>query len=147
MSKQIFYGKNVNNTPVISHANLLKDVMRSFGDQYFQLTIERRVKKRSNSQSNYYWGCCIPAVIDGLVENGYPRNELSTEIVHLMLREKFLRSNLVSDQGEVISRIKSTTELSTVQFMEFIADIQQWSAEILNIFIPDPNTQSEISFK
>lgn len=148
MTKTIFYGKNVNNQPVISQKTVLKALMQSFGDQPFQLTIEKRSKKRSNLQNDYYWGCCIPAVIDGLIDNGYPKSELNSEVVHLMLREKFLRCELVSEQtGEVISRIKSTTELSTIDFIVFIEDIQRWASEILNIYIADPNSQAEMPLK
>ena len=146
--KKIFYGRNINNKPTIANSGDLNQLLRDFGDDQFQLTVEKRFKKRSNQQSNYYWGCCIPAVIDGLIDNGYPKSELNSEVVHLMLREKFLRTELVSEQtGEVISRIKSTTELSTVDFLIFIEDIQRWSSEILNIYIADPNSQAEMSLK
>ena len=144
--KQTFFARNKDGKPVIAQNHALKELMLSFGDVPYQLTVERKIKKRSNLQSAYYWGCCIPAVMDGLIDNGYPKSELNTEVIHLMLREKFLRAELVSEHGEVISRIKSTTELSTVDFMMFIEDIQRWSAEVLNIYIPDPNTQSELAF-
>lgn len=147
MSKQIYFAKNVNGQPQIAQSHALKEFMLSYGDVPYQIIVEKRVKKRSNQQSAYYFGCCIPAVIDGLIENGYPKSELNTEVVHLMLREKFLRCELISEHtGEVISRIKSTTELSTVQFMDFIADIQRWSSEVLNIYIPDPNEQAVLNF-
>jgi len=47
----------------------------------------------------------------------------------------------LGDEGEFITRIKSTTELSTSEFMDFIADIQRWSAELFGVVIPDPGQQ------
>jgi hypothetical protein len=41
--------------------------------------------------------------------------------------------------AEYIERIKSTTELSTIEFMEYILDIQKFAIEYFNTEIPDPN--------
>jgi len=46
--------------------------------------------------------------------------------------------------GEVITSIRATSSLTTSEMMDFIADIQQWSAETLELYIPDPNEQIEL---
>jgi hypothetical protein len=49
------------------------------------------------------------------------------------------------NSGEVIgTRIKSTTELSTLEMNEFIENMIRWSAEQFNITIPYPNENLQL---
>lgn len=86
----------------------------------------------------------MPIVFDGLIDAGYERKELSFEVVHEFLRSKFLKKNICNDSGEFIEIIKHTSELSTVEMMEYIADIQKWGSEVLGVYIPDPNEQTTL---
>ncbi len=146
MKKEIFYGSNKEGKPVIPRSKALKEAMLAFGDSPWQLVLEKRVKTRSNQQNKYYWSCCINSVLDGLVDVGYPRSDLNSEVVHLMLKDKFLRSELVSDQGEVLLIIRDTKDLSTTEFSVYIDDIIRWSSEFLRISIPLPAEQSMMNF-
>jgi hypothetical protein len=63
----------------------------------------------------------------------------------LLLRTKFLSAPLLlNDSGEFIEHIKSTTELSTIDFSNYISDICSWVYEMFNVNIPEPNTQIEL---
>lgn len=108
------------------------------------ITMKKYRKSRSNKQNAFYHGCLIPYVIDGLVAMGTNKNLLSAENVHEMLKAKFLGEDIPNEHGEFIRINWSTTDLSTTEFMEYIADIQQWAAEFLGIYIPSPNEQSEM---
>ncbi len=146
MKKEIFYGRNIDGVPTIPRSKALKEAMAAFGDTPWQITLDRKIKKRSLSQNAYYRGAVIPSVIDALVDNGYPRSELSNEVVHELLKGKFLQKEVVSDQGEILKVTKSTTELSTVEFLTYIDDIVRWCASVLSYVIPEPNSQSTLNF-
>jgi len=103
------------------------------------LTIERRIRKRSNPQNAYYWSCVIPIVKEAFRNLGH---DLTKEQTHEFLKNRFLKEEMVSPDGELIGdRIKSTTELQTFEFNEYTEKIQQFGAEVLGIYIPDPNEQ------
>lgn len=108
------------------------------------ITLRKYRKTRSNKQNAYYHGCVIPYVIDGIAAMGTSRSLLSAENVHEMLKGKFLGEDIANEDGEFIRINRSTTDLTTTEFMEYLADIQQWSAEFLKIYIPSPNEQSEM---
>ena len=56
-----------------------------------------------------------------------------------MLRKEFLQRELIGPGGEVIGTYsESTAKLSTLEFMNYIADIQQWASEKYGVVIPDP---------
>lgn len=100
--------------------------------------------KRSLNQNAYYHGVVVPMVLDGLNDIGY--NEVKdVNQVHEMLKYLFLKRSLPNiNDGEAIQWIGSTADLTTTDFMAYIADIQQWATEYLNIYIPDPNEQIKL---
>ena len=86
-------------------------------------------KKRSIEQNSYYWAGCVSILSK---EFGYEPEE-----IHMMLREKFLRIHDEKHPDFVIA--KSTTKLTTIEFVDYIEKIQRWAAIEHQIFIPDPN--------
>ena len=76
----------------------------------------------TNKLNKYYWGVLIPVVKEGLKDVGY--NGLNNQDVHEFLVKRF----------EV-----DYSELSNIEFIEYKENIQQWAAEFLNIYMPDPN--------
>ena len=123
------------------------DIKTFFPGKKVRITVKQYRKSRSNKQSNYYWGCVINAVIDGMVDAGYPRYELSPELIHEMLKAKFLKHEIASEStGDTLDIIKSTADLDILEFAEYIDAIIHWSFTFLNITIPLPNTQSEFNY-
>jgi hypothetical protein len=59
---------------------------------------------------------------------------------------RFIKIEICNGDGEVIGeRVKSSTELTNTGFLEYLEQIKQFSAEILGVYIPDPNEQNKIS--
>lgn len=90
------------------------------------VSVNPHKKHRSNPQNAYYWGIVID-IISGAT--GFTPKES-----HDAMRVKFL-----TDMQGDLPRVKSTTELSTVEFMDYVAQIQQFGAEYLEVYIPDPD--------
>ena len=102
------------------------------------ITIGAAKKNRSSPQNRYWWGVVVKHVRTRFKELGHTLDE---DEVHEYLKSrcKVTAGKVVDEEtGLVIDYVKSTTKLSTSEFMELVADTQQWSAEILNISIPDP---------
>lgn len=111
-------------------------------DGRYYVTIKKK-NNRSNQQNKYWWGGVLPLVKKGLVDAGY--NEVKTnEDAHEVLKALFLKKHISNADGLALEISGSTTELSTIEFNELIANVQQWAAEFLNIVIPSPNEQVEI---
>lgn len=124
----------------------MRQDMDELGPGRYIFTCKKYRKSRSNKQNAYYWACVIPYVMDGLVEMGLEKSLLSSENVHEMLKARFLKEDFGNADGEFVTLTKSTTDLSTTEFMDYIADVQKWAAEFLNIQIPDPGDQAEINY-
>ena len=89
--------------------------------------IVRPLKKhRSGEQNRYYWGVVIDIIAGA---TGY-----SPEEAHDAMRVKFL-----ADMTGDLPRVRSTTDLTTSEFMDYIAQIQQFGSEYLEVYIPEPN--------
>lgn len=135
----------VENGKLIRNRKQLNDVVASFEGKEISITVEKAKKKRSNPQNAFYHGCVIPIMKDALKSTGYT---MTNEAVHDLLKLRFLKETILinEDTGEYIDRIKSTTELSTTQFMEFIMEIQQFAVEYFSVTIPDPNSETTLNF-
>jgi len=107
----------------------------------YKLTIEKVYNRRSNPQNAYLWGVVYPLVKDGLIDAGFDefKQDFDCEMTHELCKFRFLKKDIVNEDGEVIETLGSTAKLTTVQFMEYLGNIQKWSSEYLQIFIPDPD--------
>jgi len=99
-------------------------------DTVVEVTIQKPRKHRSKEQNAYYWKVIIPLLSQ---KTGFTHQE-----AHDAMRAKFL-TDMIDGSKTSLPRIKSTTELSTVEFMDYSAQIQQFAAEFLDLYIPDPN--------
>lgn len=133
----------IKNGKATRNLNLLRDAFASFEGKNVNVTIEPVKKKRSNEQNRYLWGVCYPIIRNSLKELG---NNFSDNDVHDLLKMKFLKETVLANEetGECIERVKSTTELSTVDFMTYVMEIQKFSEEWFGVVIPEPDTQLTI---
>lgn len=122
------------------------DTLKHYSGKTIRIKIAKWTKPRSLPQNRYYFGVLIAQVIDALVDNGIDRNELNTDLVHDMLKMKFLRKELVSEHGEVIEYVQSTSKLTTEEFSIYIDDIVRWCAETLSYVVYLPNEQAMMDF-
>lgn len=133
---------------IINSREFKKQMQEHFLGKSVIGTFRKPRKIRSTLQNSYYWSCVVPEVIEGLIAAGFESSEINKDVVHDMLRHKFLTKDLPSPEftGEFITITKSTTELTTGEFMDYIAEIQRWSADFLHHVIADPGQQKEIDY-
>lgn len=114
----------------ITDFELLLDFINKHPGKYFELTVQR---KRSVKQNRVYW-----MYVNELSKHtGFTSNEM-----HEVLKFKFLKAEKYDvETGEVFEYIRSTTDLSTKEFTDFIEQIRVWSIDNLNVHLPLPNEQ------
>lgn len=136
---------NVENGILKRNRNLLIDAIKSFEGKQVIVTIEKAKKKRSNPQNSFWHGVVIPIMQQALKDAGHL---MTNEQTHELLKLRFLKETiLVNESGEYIERVKSTTELTTTQFMELISEVQRFAVEYFNVIVPDPNENITLNFE
>lgn len=130
----------------IHQKSLFNETLSHYAGKSIRIKIAKWTKPRSLPQNRYYFGVLIPQVIDALVENGIDRYDLNTEVVHDMLKLKFLKKDLISEHGEVIEIVQNTSKLTTEEFSLYIDQIVRWCAETLSYVVYLPNEQSMLNF-
>lgn len=95
--------------------------------------------RRTSPQNRYYFGLVIPIIQQGIKDLGH---DLTKDETHEFLKSKFNLIEVVNkNTGEYELIPQSTTRLNKEDFSAYIEKIQRWSAEFLQIVIPDPGTQ------
>jgi hypothetical protein len=121
----------------IQDINQIKQIFEQYKGKKIDVTIEKHKRKRSNPQNAYLHGVVIPMVTQGINEHGNTITQLQTKD---LLKSMFLSIDTpISDDGEYVTITQNTSGLDTTAFNEFIEKVQQWSAEMLGIIIPEPN--------
>lgn len=92
-------------------------------------------KQRSMPQNSYYWGVVIEIISE---HTGYPKHE-----VHEILKNKFLSKIVWLDKKagkkEMVLVSRSTSDLTTKQFENFLSEVRTWASAELGCYIPEPN--------
>ena len=96
-----------------------------------EMIVRRAKRSRSNPQNRYYWGCVLPLISEEI-------GILIYEEVHEMLKGIFLKRG-VDYKGKRFEVIRSTADLSTMEFEEYLEKIRKWALIELNLLIPLPN--------
>jgi len=127
--------------------NLVLNAIQYFNNKDVVISFHKPKKTRSNNQNAFYWGIVIPLVQNGLLEaTGKLRS--ADNIHYKILLPLFAPVNEIvnKETGEVVEEKLTSSDLTTTQFMEFILEVQKWSAEFLNVDIPNPNEENLLNF-
>lgn len=92
-------------------------------------------KERSNPQNKYYWSVCIGIISE---HTGFTPEE-----THEILKYKFLKDGklIKHRNGNIYTEFftKSTAQLDTKEFEEYLSQIRIWASSDLGAYIPSPN--------
>ena len=109
------------------------------------LTAEPFRGKRSNDANGYYWKVVIGVIREGMKDAGFDPSECRPDAVHAMLKYRFLKVDKpIGSDGEFVTLVRSTTELNTEEFGQYLEHCVQFAAEYLNTIIPPPGEQVEM---
>lgn len=123
-----FTGRVNQGSLILKESAKWKEIIKKLEGKEVQLGIEKKKRKRSISQNNYYW------LIVTLISESTTH---TMEEIHEACRRKFLARKEITIQGETLLIPRSTTELSTVEFSEYIERVRCFAAE-LGVVTPDP---------
>lgn len=101
-----------------------KDSVEKIRKHAFENGSPAKKMTRSQKQNAYYWGVVLK--IMG-AEIGYLDSE-----IHQLMGKEFL--SYEKSPGELF--IRSTTELNTKEFEDYLTNVRRFAATELNIFVP-----------
>lgn len=122
----IFFAKVKNNKVIFNDVQQFNDSLISLEGKDVEVIVRTWKKERSNDQNRYYWGVIIKLLSNHF---GYTPEEM-----HNALKMLFLK-----DESRKIPTLRNTSDLTTVEFENYLAEIKQWAAAFQTIYIPDPN--------
>ena len=102
------------------------DYLKSLGEKSVEIIVRKIIRIRSNNQNRYYWGVVVPLLVNA---TGY-----TTEEMHEALKMLFLK-----DLTRKIPTLRSTADLTTTEFEDYLGKVRMWAAQELSCVIPEPN--------
>lgn len=119
---------------ILQKPDIFRSYLSHFKKGIVEVIVRTISKDRSDRQNRYYWGAVLPIISS---DTGFTKEEL-----HQIFRNKFLRYGKTY-KGRNYNFSRSTTDLTTIEFEEYLDKIRIFSAAELGIVVPLPN---EISF-
>lgn len=128
----------------LSKQNFINDIKDFKDKDRVWIVVEKYYSKRSLKQNNL-----LHLYLSEIAkETGMPLEQIKDA-----LKKKFLTvplttkdGDIVADKesGEVLERVKGTSELTVVEFMEFTDNVRIFAMEFLGIYLPLPEEQTEL---
>ena len=108
----------------------------------YRFDIRKHRARRSDRQNRYYWPCFVHVL------GGYLRDQGETTTdneAHEILKHKFLQMSVMADHatGEMVEYTRSTTELDTSEFNEYLDRCAHWLSDFFGIIVPEPSEYRE----
>lgn len=123
----IFYGIINAGRLFFQNRNQFDDYLAKYKDgTRVEVTVRKYRRTRTLEQNRYYWGVVIYILADFF---GYSKEEM-----HEAMKWKFLKQ-----VDMPIETVRSTTDLSTKEFSDYIENIVRWASSEYQVVIPDPN--------
>ena len=133
---------------LVQHEDLqFRNEPRKLEGHDVEVTVQS-IRIRSNPQNRYYWGTLLYMIREELEQEGYQASDLAAgasgnltrDLVHEVMKELFAKQEIYHPEtGQVIAVTKrSTRDMSTKQFKDYIDNIRQWAVENLSLDVPDP---------
>lgn len=121
----VFYARVVDGKPKILNRDGFMRLIEQMNGREIDIMVRKHRKARSTNQNSFYWGVVLAIIAEST------GNE--PEDMHAAFRDLFL-----TDRSGPLPLVRSTTDLSTVEFNEYIEKIVRFAAEKLELVIPDP---------
>lgn len=120
-------------------AQAIASAIRRLEGKRLVVSLREQKRRRSTRQNAYYWGCCLPVIVEMFREAG---NMVDAEDVHSYLKSEVgkLAQVLVTPDGEVLKAPGSTTKLSTQEFEVYLEKVRAWAASF-GLSIPLPHEE------
>lgn len=96
--------------------------------------IKKYRKPRSSQENRYYWSVIVGTLA---AEFGYTAQEMHFELKRLFL--SYQKPNIKT--GELMTFMRSTTDLDTLEAEAFYEQIRVWALADFSIYLPLPNEQ------
>lgn len=109
------------------------------------IKVEPYKKKRSDLQNRFLWGWVYEQIRSQLEAAGIVINcddgtehPYTKEVLHEIFKTKFLAIGSIEAKGRSLTLYKSTTELNTAQFSEFVEQVRRFVWQFWSIQVQEP---------
>lgn len=109
----------------------IRNYLKLFDSRTVAVRLSKPTIARSLNQNSYYWGVVLTTIA---TETGN-----STEDVHIAVKDMFLPRKFVKLGNREINIRKTTVDLTTAEFTQYIEQIRVWASSELGLNLPEPN--------
>lgn len=112
--------------------------LEPFKGQEVVLTVEARGRSRSAAQNRWLWGCALPLIADHCGYDHHEHERLHYDLLSVRFGTVAI-APLVPQAPPRIVPSKTSSELNTKEFSEYMDWLVRYAAETFSVVIPLPD--------
>lgn len=121
-----------------------KNELNQLPEGRYRMTVDKWRKDKSLPQLGYYYACVLPMSWDLLTSAGW--EFASLDEVDAFWKDLYANKEIVNrNTGEVISVPALKRHMTTTEFSTFVDAVRNHCAEFLGGYIPEPETQIQMT--
>ncbi len=112
---------------------LVKANAKTFADkgEPLRIILTSEERKRNNEQNRFYWGVVLRDIVEQAWVNG---RQFDKDTWHEYFARMYgVSENVTLPDGEIVTRRKSTTQMSVGEFSAYTAQVQAYAANNLGV--------------
>lgn len=142
--KEYFYTEMKDGRLAPSASAKLEQACQNFTGR-IKITVEKKRNTRSLNQNAYYWGCIVQFYVQGIDDMW--GEKIGSDQAHEDLKRECNWYEKVNEETSEVKRFfKSTADLTTTEFEEYLERCRRFILEYFTITVPLPNEQTEFNY-
>lgn len=129
--RRVFLGTAKEGELIYDEPKAVEEYLRYDVPGKVEVIIRKPKNKRTLPQNKYYWSVIVEMISN---ETGNSKDD-----IHKLLKYEFLSEVADIPSGEEYLYIRSSTELTTIEWEDYNKKCRMWASDNLNMFIPKPN--------
>ncbi|SHJ06849.1 hypothetical protein SAMN05443429_108114 [Cruoricaptor ignavus] len=135
----------VENGKLMLNRSIFKQALQTFEGKEISITIRRIAPTRTLAQNRFYWGVIIPFFQELFLREWQEFHDIQQ--THRILSAWCVYEERVNPAtGEVEKIPKGTSELTTIEWLEFERKMAQKAMDYFGEVLPIPNEQTSLNF-
>ena len=137
--KKIEIETKVVNGKFTDRKQMIIKAVQQFEGKNVIFSIQKKTKKRSNQQNNYYWGVIIPLAIKGCFD-AWGEVWDKDRVHEMLLNDCSIEVEKPNKKTGEIKKVKlRSKEMSTIEMNMYWDSCAKLLSEYFGIYVPEPN--------
>jgi hypothetical protein len=122
----------------LDNTRLFRAFVRQFKGQEIDVEVKKRTRQRSHAQNNWLWGVALPLIAEYLGYDHHEHERLHYDLLSVRFGTVAVAPLVDGAQPRIVPK-KTSSELTTAEFTEYMEWLLRFAADKWGVVLPLPD--------